>query len=162
MSGQQAAGLRRVSWRPCVSLRECFFAQRFHEFKPAILNGKHAADVPPGNSTERCGCYRWGCDNQPLLFPDPLRKFVSERPLGKWTDEFRAAEPGTELGRTLLDQLRWNGSLWKIGARLRTGILRAGGLHRRRRLGNCGSYRTTEHCRRKGDSEKLLAHAMSC
>ena len=44
----------------------------------------------------------------------PKAHFVSallNDPLGKWTDDFRAAEPRTEMGRTLLDQLRWNGSL---------------------------------------------------
>jgi len=87
-SGQQAAGLRRVSWRPCVSLRESFFAHRFHEFKPAILNGKHAADVPLGKPTERRGRYRWGCDNQPLLSKGPLRKCVTERPPRKMDRRF--------------------------------------------------------------------------
>jgi hypothetical protein len=108
--------------RPCVSLRESFFAHRFHEFKPAILNGKHAADVPLGKPTERRGRYRWGCDNQPLFSKTHFVSALLKDPLGKWTDDFRAAEPRTEMGRTLLDQLRRNGSLWRIGARLRTGI----------------------------------------
>ena len=137
-----AGRLRRVPWQPCVSLRKFVVVQRSHQFKPAaILNGKHAAGISPGNPTKPSS-YRWSCNNQPPLFKEPFCKCVLERPLGKWTDDFCAAGP--KLGHALLDQFRWNGSLWRIGARLRTGIfLRAGGLHWRRRLGSRGSDRTT-------------------